>query len=188
MSRLRPRILSVAALLLSALLLTAQSTSGSQIAGVVQDASGAIVVGAEVRAIQTETGATRSTQTGSDGNYVLPGLAVGPYRLQVAKEGFSAYVQSGIVLQVNSNPVINVTLKTGAVSDQVQVTADATMVETRDTSIGQVIDQKRISDLPLNGRQITQLIMLSGAAVDAGTNTSNTNLVTNRNQPSAVAI
>ncbi len=188
MYHVHPRVLIAATLLLFAHPLAAQSTSGSQISGVVQDVSGSTVPGAEVRATQTETGATRTTQTGPDGNYILPGLAVGPYRLQVGREGFSAYVQSGIVLQVNSNPVINVTLKVGAVSEQVQVTADATMVETRDTSIGQVIDQKRISDLPLNGRQITQLIMLSGAAVDAGTNTSNTNLVTNRNQPSAVAI
>ena len=178
----------VFALLFSAVASWAQSTGMSQISGTVQDSSGSSVPGAAIRVTQTETGAVRTTQSGNDGAYVLPSLVVGAYQLQVSKDGFSSYVQSGIVLQVNSNPIINVSLKLGSISEQVSVTADASMVETHDASIGQVIDQRRIVDLPLNGRQITQLITLSGAAVDAATNTSGTNLVTNRNQPSAVAI
>ena len=185
---MRRSICNFALVSFTASCLWGQSTAVSQISGLVQDSSGLAVPGAEVKVTQTDTGAVRTAITGNEGSYTLPSLAVGPYRLQVTKEGFSAYVQSGIVLQVNTNPAVNVTLRVGTVSEQVQVTADALMVETRDNSIGQVIDQQRIVDLPLNGRQITQLITLSGAAVDASTNTSGTNLVTNRNQPSAVAI
>jgi hypothetical protein len=69
----------------------------------------------------------------------------------VSKEGFTKYVQSGIVLQVNSNPTIDATLKVGSVSEQVVVRADAAMAETHSTGVGQLVDEKRVVDLPLNG-------------------------------------
>ena len=130
---------------------------------------------AEVKVTQTDTGLVRATQTGADGSYVLPNLPVGPYKLEVSKEGFAAFVQSGIVLQVSSNPTINATLKVGAVSEQVQVEASAAMVETHSNGVGQVIDQQRIVELPLNGRQATELIFLSGAATPAPAGDLNTN-------------
>src|ERR1700680_1385878 len=104
--------------------------STAQIQGTVQDASGLAVPGAEIKAIQTETGISRTTTTGADGGYVLPNLPIGPYQLEVTKAGFSKYVQTGIVLQVASNPIIDVPLKVGAVSEQVSVEANAAMVET----------------------------------------------------------
>src|SRR5207244_1444475 len=97
-------------------------------------------------------------------SYTIPNLPVGPYRLQASSQGFSAYVQDGIILRVNSNPVINPALQVGAVTEEVKVTTNVAMAETHDTSISQVIDQQRIVDLPLNGRQATQLILLSGAS------------------------
>jgi hypothetical protein len=103
-----------------ALTLWPQAVSTSQVSGVVQDASGAAVPGAQVRMIQTGTAALRSTITGTDGAYLFPGLAIGPYRLEVSKDGFSPYVQTGIVLNVNTNPTINITLKVGSVSEQVK--------------------------------------------------------------------
>src|SRR5579864_1435191 len=123
------------ALLLSALFfnLQGQTTTVSQISGVVQDASGAAVAGAQVTMTNTDTAAARSVITGTDGGYAITNLVVGPYRLQVTKEGFATYSQSGIVLQVNSNPQINVALKIGAVSEQVEVQANAGMVETQNT-------------------------------------------------------
>jgi len=108
---------------------SAQAVSTSQISGVVQDSTGLVVPAATITVTQTATGLTRTTASGADGSYVLPNLPVGPYRLQVTKEGFSAAVQSGIVLQVDTNPVINVTLKVGSVSEQVVVEASAGMVE-----------------------------------------------------------
>ena len=109
--------------------------------------------------------------SGTDGAYILANLPIGPYTLEVAREGFSKYVQSGTVLQVDRNPTIDVALKVGSVSEQVLVEADATMVETHTTGVGTVVDQKRVVDLPLNGRQATQLIFLSGMATTGnGTN------------------
>ncbi len=153
---------------LSCAAIFAQATS--QIQGVVRDASGSPVPGAEVKATQTDTGAVRTATSGNDGGYVLSNLAIGPYRLDVSKSGFSTYVQSGIVLQVATSPNIDVQLSVGAVSETVQVEANAARVETENTSVGTVIENQRIIDLPLNGRQATDLIQLTGAAIPAGVN------------------
>jgi len=130
----------------------------------VKDQTGAILPSAEVTVTQTDTGATRSVITNENGAYVLASLPIGPYRLEVALPGFRTYVQTGIILQVNSNPVINAVLQIGQVTEQVQVAADAALVETRSTGVGQVIDNQRVLELPLNGRQATELIFLSGMA------------------------
>jgi hypothetical protein len=141
----------------------AQATA--QISGTVKDQSGAVLPGVEVTATQTDTGISRSTVTNETGSYILPNLAVGPYRLEAALPGFRTFAQTGIVLQVNSNPVINPSLEVGQVTEQVEVQANAALVETRSTAVGQVIENERILELPLNGRQVTDLITLSGAAV-----------------------
>src|SRR6516225_4325907 len=91
--------------------LNGQSTA--QIQGLVQDATGAAVPDAAIRATQTETGTVRATNSGADGTYVLLNLPLGPYRLEVSKQGFAAYVQTGIVLQVESQATIDVVLKVG---------------------------------------------------------------------------
>ncbi len=148
----------------------AQATS--QIQGIVQDPTGAAIPGAEVKATQTGTGAVRTVTTGADGNYVLSNLPLGPYRLDVTKAGFSAYAQTGIELQVAVNPTIDVSLKVGNASESVQVEANATQVETQATGVGQVLENQRILELPLNGRNPADLISLSGPAVLASTSTS----------------
>src|SRR3989442_5232307 len=93
----------------------------AQIHGTVQDSTGAAVPGAEIKATQTETGVVRTATSGADGGYVLTNLPIGPYQLEVSKEGFTKAVQSGIVLQVNSDPAIDVALKVGAVSERILV-------------------------------------------------------------------
>jgi Carboxypeptidase regulatory-like domain/TonB dependent receptor len=153
---------------LAATFLFGQATS--QIQGTVQDSSGAAVPGAAVKATQTDTGIVRATSSDSDGSYVLADLPIGPYRLEVGKEGFTSYVQTGIVLQVATNPTITVVLQLGRVSETVQVEANAAQVETENTSVGTVIENQRILDLPLNGRQATDLIQLTGAAIPSGVN------------------
>lgn len=155
--------------------LRGQAVSTSQVSGVVRDTSGAAIPGANVRLTQTDTAASRTAVTSSFGTYVIPNLPVGPYRLEVTKGGFAAYVQTGIVLQVGVNPSINVTLKVGAVTQQVVVQAASPMVETENTGVGQVVDQEQVLDLPLNGRQATQLIVLAGAATPAPAGDLNTN-------------
>ncbi|PYS26621.1 MAG: hypothetical protein DMG11_19300 [Acidobacteria bacterium] len=140
----------------------------AQIGGTVRDQSGAVLPGVEVTATQTETGITRNTVTNETGSYVLPNLATGPYRIEAALPGFRTFLQIGVVLEVNSNAVVNPVLGVGQVSEQVEVQANAAQVETRATGVGAVIENQRILELPLNGRQVTDLITLSGTAVQTG--------------------
>src|SRR6266446_5444404 len=146
-----------------AAVVSAQATS--QIQGTIQDATGAAVPGAEVKVTQTDTGATRVANTGGDGGYVLSNLPIGPYRMEVSKPGFTKYVQTGIVLQVAVNPSIDIALKVGQITEQVQVEANATQVETQATGIGSVIENQRIVELPLNGRNSTDLVQLAAGSV-----------------------
>src|SRR5438128_4808071 len=143
----------------------AQATA--EISGTVRDQTGAVLPGVEVTATQTDTGIARTAVTNETGSYVLPNLAIGPYRLEAALPGFRTYAQTGIVLQVNGNPVINPVLAVGQVTEQVEVQANATLVETRSVGVGQVVENARILELPLNGRQVVDLIGLAGAASPA---------------------
>jgi hypothetical protein len=133
--------------------LWAQATA--QISGTVRDQSGAVLPGVELTAMQTETGISRTTISNETGSYVMPNLPLGPYRLEAGLPGFRTFVQTGIVLQVNSSPVINVVLEVGQVTEQVEVQANANLVETRSQGVGQVIENARILELPLNGRNVT---------------------------------
>src|SRR5262245_65984022 len=90
---------------------TALAQGTAQISGTVKDQSGAVLPGVEITVTQTETNIPRSTITNETGSYVLPNLAVGPYRLEATLPGFRSYVQNGIVLQVNGSPVINPVLE-----------------------------------------------------------------------------
>ncbi len=137
--------------------------------------------GASVVMTKTDTGQSRTVVTADDGAYSIPGLPAGPYELKITMPGFNTYVQEAIILQVGSSPSIDVTLTIGAVSEQVTVTAGALMVESRSTGVGQVIDSQRVTELPLNGRQATELVLLSGLATSAPT----ADLQTNKNYPTA---
>src|SRR6266478_5364877 len=159
----------------------AQSTA--QISGVVTDQSSAILPGVEVKVTQTDTGITRSAVTNETGSYTLPNLPIGPYRLEAALPGFRSYVRTGIVLQVGSNPVLNILLEVGQVSESVEVQADASLVETRNTGISQMIDNTRVLELPLNGRQVTELVLLSGVATTSTQGTLNPG---SRNYPTII--
>ena len=148
----------------------AQATA--QISGTVRDRTGAVLPGVEITATQTDTGIARTTITNETGSYVLPNLGLGPYRLDAALPGFRTYAQTGIVLQVNSNPVINPVLEVGQVTEQVEVQANAAMVETRTVGVGEVVENARILELPLNGRNVQDLITLAGGAVSSGDSTT----------------
>src|SRR5690242_965242 len=106
--------LSLTASLLTAIFTVtalAQSTAVVQITGAVTDAAGASVPAAAIRATQVETGFTRNAETSPDGSYILSNLPIGPYKLEVSAKGFKSYLQQGIILQVNTNPVVNVVLQ-----------------------------------------------------------------------------
>jgi hypothetical protein len=140
----------------------AQGTAS--ISGSVVDPSGARLPGVEVTATQTDTGQVRSVVSNESGFYVLPSLPTGPYKVTAALPGFRMFVQTGIVLEVSTTPVINITMAVGQVTETVEVQANAALVETRNVGVGQIMETKQILELPLNGRNVTDLITLSGAA------------------------
>jgi hypothetical protein len=150
-------------LFLTATSALAQATA--QISGTVKDSSGGVLPGVSVTVTQTETGFKRDVVTDAGGAFSFPGIPIGPYRLEAMLPGFRTYTQTGIVLQVNANPVVPVTMAVGAVAESITVVANTTMVETRSMGVGQVMDNKRIMDLPLNGRNAADLIQLLPAVV-----------------------
>src|SRR5215475_10000415 len=158
------RVLSVVVCLwLGTTSIWAQATA--QIAGSVKDQSGAVLPGVEITATQTATGAKRNAVTDESGSYILQNLPIGPYTIEAALPGFRTYVQTGITLQVGTTPTVNAVLEVGQVADEVEVKADAALVEARSSGVGNVIDNQRVLELPLNGRNPTELIFLAGAAV-----------------------
>jgi hypothetical protein len=145
----------------------AAQVSTGQISGRVTDTSGAVLPGVSVTATQTDTQAVRTTVTNEVGVFALANLPVGPYKVEASLQGFQTFIQSGITIQVNSNLVVDPTLRLGDVVETITVQARPSdiEVETRRMGVGTVVEQERILELPLNARQVTDLITLSGAAV-----------------------
>ena len=148
----------------SAPLLRAQEITGS-IRGVVYDPSGAGIPAASVTATKTETGLARSVFTDREGAYLLVLLPVGHYRLAVAAKGFQKLTQEGITLSVNESANIPIHLEIGSPTELVQVTANAALIETADTTLGKTVGEREILDLPLNGRNFSQLGLLQPGVV-----------------------
>jgi len=144
--------------------LFAQQITGN-IRGTVTDPTGAVISGAAATAQQAETGLSRTATTDRNGNYVLLELPVGHYRLQVAARGFQEYVQDGITLNVNETASVSPHLAVGSENQQVLVRADAEMIEPTVTSMGKVVQQRELEDLPLNGRNFSQLGLLQPGVV-----------------------
>ncbi|MGO9228392.1 MAG: carboxypeptidase regulatory-like domain-containing protein [Bryobacteraceae bacterium] len=147
----------------------AQAVAIAEMDGYVTDPSGQAIVGAQVKATEVDKGQVRSTVSEENGRYALPDLPVGNYQLEVSAKGFKTYVQTGIVLQVASNVTVNVPMQLGAVTESIRVEANAAMVETKENAVAQVIDTERMIDLPLNGRNPTQLLTLTGAGTSSMT-------------------
>ena len=143
----------------------AQSTVGT-ILGTVTDTSGAAVPGTAVSVMNTDTGSNRSVLADDGGNYQVPRLLPGNYTITAERQGFRKGVISGIVLQVNQEARFDVRLEVGELTQAVQVSAEgAALVQTDDATLGQVVDQKQVQELPLNGRNFLQLLTIgSGAA------------------------
>jgi hypothetical protein len=159
---------SILLLLLTAAPVFAQLAT-AELNGRVADESGAVLPGATVTVTQTATGLVRTVVTDSSGAYLISNLPTGPYRLEVALQGFRSYVQTGIVLQVGATPTINATLALGTLEEAVTVEAAAPLVDVRSAGISNVVEQQRIVELPLQGRQVTDLLVISGAAVQQAT-------------------
>jgi hypothetical protein len=144
-----------------------QAVAVAEVDGTVSDTSGKAMVNVQVTMIQADTRAPHGTVTDATGHFAIGNLPPGPYILDAKAAGFKDYRQTGIVLQVGQTIAINVALTIGSVSETVEVAANASMVETKDSGIAQVIDQNRVVDLPLNGRNLTQLLTVVGAGTTA---------------------
>ncbi len=148
----------------ASLSLSAQQITGN-IRGTVIDPSGAVIPGAAVTAREIETGLSRSTTTDRTGSYLLLELPIGHYRLQVAAKGFQEYVQDGISLNVNETASVSPRLAIGSEKEQVLVKADTDLIEPTVTSMGKVVQQRELENLPLNGRNFSQLGLLQPGVV-----------------------
>ena len=158
-------------LMLVALPCAAWAQATAQISGIVRDQDGGVLPGVSVTVTHAETGVTRTTVTNDTGTYALPNLSLGTHRLEASVQGFQTYVQTGIILQVNSTPVINPVLNIGSLAENINVVASAVMVETRAMGVGQVMENERILSLPIDGRNAAALIVLSGQAVQTNPGT-----------------
>src|SRR5262245_51828212 len=131
------------------------------ITGEVRDANGSVVPKATITVTNTVTNVITKSETNDQGLYTVPSLKPGPYSITVEKTGFKKYVRSGITLQVGQVAPLDVTMQVGELNTVVEIVEATTLLETETSSRGSVIDQKKIVDLPLNGRDYNQLALLS---------------------------
>jgi outer membrane receptor protein involved in Fe transport len=151
-------------LLLCAATASAQAVGTAQLNGTVRDEGGLVLPGVTITVTNTDTGLARTVVTNETGSYVLQNLPVGPYRFEASLQGFRTYAQTGIVLQVGANPTLAVVLGLGQLEETVTVEGNAALVETRNPGVGQVITNEQVLELPLNGRQLTELVFQAGLA------------------------
>src|SRR5262249_50667839 len=132
-----------------------------EITGRVSDATGAAVSGAAVTITQVSTNAVRSTVTTDAGDYSLPSVPPGGYSVKVEKQGFKTETQRTVDLQVQQTVRLDFTLQVGQVSESIEVVAEATQLQSENSTVGTVIENKAIVEMPLNGRQYLNLVALS---------------------------
>ena len=157
--RLLAEVCVVVSILAGALRAGGQLPTAS-ISGVVRDSSGAVIPGVAVTVSSTETGMTRSSQTGNDGSFRFPALAVGTYDVRAEHIGFQAKVQQGLRITVGQDAVLNISLDVGAVTETVSVTAEAPIVNTTSGTLSTLVNEDTVADLPLNGRNFNDLTLL----------------------------
>jgi hypothetical protein len=152
------------ALLLFVTSARSQIAGTGNIQGTVTDASGAVIPNASVSLIDQATQVKRTAVSNSVGAYIFPGIPIGTYNLQVAAPGFKTSLQTGIVLEVGSNIAVNASLQVGSADVKVEVQAEGLALQTEDATFKQTIDNEEVNEMPLNGRQMTALIGLSGGS------------------------
>jgi hypothetical protein len=133
---------------------------GGRITGVVKDQTDSVIAGAKVVAVNTVTGVKQTTKTGEQGNYTFPVLPVGQYEIYVTADGFKPNKTKSLTIDINTALTIDVTLQVSDQNQIVTVTEGAARVETSDTQLGQVIDSKQVTSIPLNGRSYTDLFAM----------------------------
>jgi hypothetical protein len=146
----------------------------AELSGTVEDASGAVVPGAQVIANNIATNIAHSTVSEKSGHYVLGQLPPGDYTITVEAKGFSKLVQTGLNLQVNQQAQLDLTLKIGSQSETVEVVSQAPLLESESSSVGTVVGEQMVNQLPLNGRNFTQLATLSPGVTGVGQSATGT--------------
>jgi hypothetical protein len=149
----------------------AQVTTGS-IVGTARDASGAVAPGVNVTITNLRTNAARTNTTDADGNYVVSALPPSDYTVKAEKPGFKTFVAKEVTLPVGAEMRVDLTLEVGQVTEQVTVSATVALLETENTALSHVMNEKRIVDLPLNGRNFLELAALSAGAIPKMANRS----------------
>lgn len=147
-------------------LVFAQETR-STIVGRLTDSSGAVILGGEVRATNNSTGVAAVAKTNEAGNFTLPYLLPGPYKVQASLQGFKTVVREGIELRTNEAVEVNLTLEVGATSETVEVKGETPLLQTVDASLGQVVDQRRIQELPSFGSSPMTLVQLAPGVINS---------------------
>jgi hypothetical protein len=150
---------------MSAVWLYGQGGANGTILGTVTDNSGAVVANAKVDVINVATGVASHVETSSEGNFTVPYLAPGSYRVTVEAPGFQKAVADNIVLAVAQQARVNVTMKAGAVSESIEVQASAVSLDTDSAAVSQLVSQKQVEQLPLNGRNFLNLLFIGAGAV-----------------------
>ncbi len=151
--------LAIACLFVSASLAEAQTTT-AVIAGALTDETGAVLPKGQVTVMNVDTGISRTVTTDERGRFVVPQLPPGPYQLTATVAGFETSVRTGITLSIGQEFSLTLLLKVGSVTEKVSVTAEAPLVNTTGSAVSGVVEQKRIEELPLNGRDFTQLALV----------------------------
>jgi hypothetical protein len=141
--------------------------------GTVRDASGAVVEGAAVAVVNEATHISRSAVTNSNGAYTIPFLTPGTYGLTVKKDGFRSVVRSNLVLTIGESANLDLALEVGSVNDSVTVSGDTSLVKTDSAAVGTTIDHRFVENMPLNGRSINALLLLSPGIVLTPANNNN---------------
>jgi hypothetical protein len=153
--------------------LLGQGGESTQILGIVEDSSGALVPAVTVTATHVATGQQRQVTTGESGNYVFTNITPGEYTVRAEKEGFKSELRSGLTLQLNQKARVDFKLSVGAVSESVEVSARGVILNTDDATMGNVVEQKRVVDLPLNGRNFANLAgLMPGVIKGISSNTN----------------
>lgn len=144
----------------------------ASISGTVKDASGASIPGATVTATDTGTGISQTTTTNGQGFYSFQSLPLGSYVVTVEQKGFKEYQQTNLVLDVNEARTVDATLQVGQVSEKIEVAANALHVETVSSQMGEVIEGKEMTDVPLVTRSYTDLLALQPGVVSSASGMS----------------
>ncbi len=163
-------LLYCAALMVAVLQVNSQTAGTASIQGVVSDLSGAVIPNALITATNTATQVKHVTKSDGYGLYSFPNIAIGTYNVDASAAGFSNYHQSGITLDVGSSIAINISVKVGGAEQTIEVKAAGLSLQTEDATLKQTVDEKTLSEMPLNGRQMTNLVLIMGGAVTAPSN------------------